>query len=224
MKKQNSPIIIDQDQNEIDRINGGVEIVFSFLQRAVAEFKKCPFYDPEADLPTIVQNHEGLRSAYIHKLVREMYPVPEGSVLELDVTEESKKWKIPTPQLDLTISEINKFTAQSNINLSFFELKTGRVEVRENVVKAATDRYIRKVDSKRGRRYIELSKVAISALKEMDDLTRPTGTIILNQLHPVQLARIYKYDGEEYADNPHLIMKMEKQWLLMEEEEVKSEA
>ncbi len=53
----------------------------------------------------------------------------------------------------------------------------------------------------------------------MDELSRKSGMIVLNKLHPVQLSRFYKFDGESYSVLPNIVRRLEKHWLLNEAKE-----
>lgn len=215
MKKQPLEIIIGEDQALIDALNDSVEVGQVLLQTVINEFIKVPFYDAGADLPSIIQKHEFFRKSYIQHLVMEMHPVPEGSVLELDIDREALRYKIPTPSLDQAIVEVNQF----GVNLPFFELKNGKVNIRTEAVQRATDRYRTVVKSKHGLRYLELSQKIMVELKELDSLARPTGTILLNRLHPLRLDRFWKEDGDDYIVIPQFMRRIEKYWARIEEEE-----
>ena len=140
-----------------------------------------------------------------------MHPVPEGSILELDVTEESKKWKIPTPALDRAIAEVNEFLDQRSINLSYFELKNGAVKVRKTAVEKATKRYILTAETDWDIEYVEALESYAKASKKLDDLVRPAGMIFQHKLHPPQLYRFFDLDSDgNLKPNPDAFRRLKK--------------
>ncbi len=216
MKKQPPlEIVIGEDQALIDALNDSVEVGQVILQTVIDEFIKVPFYDPDADLPSIIQNHEFFRKSYIRQLVLDMHSVPEGSVLELNIDREAERYKISTPSLDQAIVEVNQF----GVTLSHFQFTNGKVTVNEEAVQRATDRYRTVIKSKQGLRFLELSQKIMVELKELDSLARPTGTILLNRLHPLQLDRFWKEAEDGYAVHPQFMRRIEKYWARIEEEE-----
>jgi len=216
---KNKPIIIDQDQVEIDKITSAVETALPLLQKAVDEFQRCAFYDSETDLSTIIQNLEGLRRAFIYEQIRAKFPVPEGSVLELDVEAEAKRWKVPTPQLDRAVAEIIQLIGQNGINLSFFMLTNGAVKVQKAVVEKATKRYILTAESDWEQEYIADLKLFAEVSKRIDERVRQAGMIFQHKLHPPQLYRFFDLDSDgNLKPNPDTFRRLKKQMARQEAE------
>lgn len=217
--KKLEPIIVGQEQPKIDQINAEKEQAIPLLLDVWNAFKECPFYDPQADLHTLLLNHDSLKRDYIQKLVREMHPVPEGSVLQLDVSKEAEKYQLPTPKLDIAISHARAFFSNSTINLKFFSVKRNKIVCDDKEVEKYMDRYTTKAYTPLGINVYEKGNKAMQAMMEFQEALDEAGAEMrfLHKLHPAQVNRLFTLDNDgQYKWNPAIFKRIQKKAAVME--------
>lgn len=217
--KNLEPIIVGQEQEKIEQLNAEVEKAMPILQEAWNAFKKCPFFDSEVDLHRLLLNLDSLRRDHIHKLVREMHQIPEGSVLQLDVSKEAEKYQIPTPELDIAVSLAKSHFNNNTINLNLFSVKRNKIVCDSKAVDAYLDRYTTKAFTPLGINAYEKGVKAMKALAEFQNALNEAGAefLFLHKLHPVQINRFFALDeAGDYKWNAAVFKRIQKRAVLLE--------
>ena len=122
------------------------------------------------------------------------------------------------PQLDRAIALVNDSFVGSGISISFFTVKADQITVSLEAVNKFSDRYNIKASTEREIKTVKGFESFIRAATKLDSLLRENRSDImfLNQLHPIQISRYLKWDGENYSINPQVFRRMQKQMALLE--------
>jgi len=202
--KKLEPIIVDQDQLMIDEMNEGIDTAIPVLQQAWDAYSESAFFDQSTTLETLIQSPELLKQTYKLELVKEMHPTPENSVLELDATEEAKKWKLPTPQLDMALAQVNDAFEGNRINISFFTVKSDQIIVREDTVQNYISRYIDVAETEWEILLVKKSQKFTAAMTDLDAHLKKARVDVtfLNERHPLQIHKWFVKKEDKYSLNP----------------------